>query len=54
MNSVEEELLYHPNRGFLGHLKELVSTPSNRKRILLGLMVFTFMQWAGSNACRMV
>lgn len=49
MNSVEEEHLSAANPGLTGRLREL-KNPSNRRMIILGLLVFTFMQWAGSNA----
>ena len=35
--------------GMLAQLKEL-RIPSNRKRIILGVLIFVFMQFAGSNA----
>lgn len=49
MNDFEEEQMHHHSHGFAGTLKEL-NIPSNRKRIVLGVLIFTFMQWAGSNA----
>jgi MFS family permease len=47
--AVEEEMRHQQGRGILDELKEL-KTPDNRKRIILGVLIFTFMQWAGSNA----
>lgn len=49
MNGVEEEDYLGTNRGLLNEVKQL-GKPSNRKRVLLGVLIFTFMQWAGSNA----
>lgn len=49
MNVVEEELLLHADRNMLHEIRELAA-PGNRKRIIIGVLMFTFMQWAGSNA----
>lgn len=49
MNDVLDEHCSAADQTIVGRLKEL-NRPSNRRRIVLGLLVFTFMQWAGSNA----
>lgn len=39
------------NGGLISHWKKL-RVPSNRKRIFIGITVFVFMQFAGSNAIK--
>jgi len=49
MNVVDEEQILHADRNMLHEIRELAA-PGNRKRVFIGVMIFTFMQWAGSNA----
>lgn len=49
MDTVNDELERRPNGGMIGEWKEL-AVPSNRKRITVGVIIFIFMQMAGSNA----
>jgi hypothetical protein len=49
MDTVNDELERCPNGGMLSQWKEL-AIPSNRKRVLVGVFIFIFMQGAGSNA----
>lgn len=48
--SIEEERMLVPNKGFLGQCQELFGQPLNRRRIIYAVLIFIFMQWAGSNA----
>jgi sugar porter (SP) family MFS transporter len=49
MDTVNDELENRPNRGMVAQWKEL-AVPSNRRRVLVGIFIFIFMQGAGSNA----
>lgn len=49
MDAVNDELERRPNGGMLGEWKEL-AMPSNRRRVMVGVFIFIFMQMAGSNA----
>jgi len=49
MDSVNDTRDRFGEGGMLSQFKAL-RTPSNRKRIFIGVMVFIFMQFAGSNA----
>jgi len=49
MDSVNDNRGRFGEGGMLSQWKEL-RTPSNRKRIFIGVAVFIFMQFAGSNA----
>lgn len=48
--SIEEELMIVPKGGLIGECQELFGQPLNRQRMLYGVFIFIFMQWAGSNA----
>jgi sugar porter (SP) family MFS transporter len=49
MDTVNDEFESNPTGGMMAQWKELAA-PSNRKRILVGVFIFIFMQGAGSNA----
>jgi sugar porter (SP) family MFS transporter len=49
MDTVNEEIETRPNGGSISQWKESAA-PSNRRRILVGVFIFIFMQGAGSNA----
>jgi sugar porter (SP) family MFS transporter len=49
MDTVNDEFETRPNGGMIGQWKEL-AIPSNRRRVLVGVFIFIFMQGAGSNA----
>lgn len=48
-DQVEQERHAVEGKGFLAELRE-VALPGNRRRLILGVMIFVFMQMAGSNA----
>jgi len=48
-DQVEQERHATQGKGLLAELRE-VALPGNRKRLILGVMIFIFMQMAGSNA----
>lgn len=47
---IEDELTSVHKGGLFGQFQELFTQPLNRRRILLGFLIFVFMQFAGSNA----
>jgi sugar porter (SP) family MFS transporter len=49
MDTVTSDLETHPNGGMLAQWKEL-GAPTNRRRVLVGVFMFIFMQGCGSNA----
>ncbi|KAH3943884.1 hypothetical protein HBI56_045600 [Parastagonospora nodorum] len=49
MDTVNDEFETRPSGGMIGQWKEL-AVPSNRRRVLVGVFIFIFMQGAGSNA----
>lgn len=49
VRQIEEERLLVSGKGLIAEFKELFG-PNNRYRIFLGVMIFIFMQMAGSNA----
>jgi hypothetical protein len=49
MDTVNDGIETRPNGGSISQWKELTA-PSNRRRILVGIFIFIFMQGAGSNA----
>jgi sugar porter (SP) family MFS transporter len=49
MDTVNEQLESPHDQGLISQLKEL-RVPSNRRRIFVGVTIFIFMQFAGSNA----
>ena len=50
MAEIEEELSSVQRSGIIGEFQELFGQPMNRKRMMLGVLIFVFMQFAGSNA----
>lgn len=53
MTAVNEEKECQTAGGAFFQLKELMA-PGNRKRVLIGNVIFFFMQFAGSNAIKSV
>ena len=51
MRQVEDEAALRGEGDKLSTLRELMH-PSNRKRIILGMIIMVFMQFAGSNAIK--
>ncbi|PVI03025.1 general substrate transporter [Periconia macrospinosa] len=49
MDTINDVFEHTPNGGLIAQWKEL-AIPSNRRRILVGVFIFIFMQGAGSNA----
>lgn len=49
MDTVNEQLESPHDQGLVSQIKEL-RIPSNRRRIFVGVAIFIFMQFAGSNA----
>jgi MFS family permease len=49
LDQIEQERSASHGKGFLAELREMVM-PGNRKRITIGVLIFVFMQMAGSNA----
>lgn len=50
MAEIEEELSSVQRSGIIGEFQELFGQPMHRKRMMLGVLIFVFMQFAGSNA----
>jgi hypothetical protein len=48
-DQVEQERQATHGKGLLAELREMI-LPANRRRIILGVVIFIFMQMAGSNA----
>jgi len=48
-DQLEQERISAIGKGFMAQLREL-AMPENRRRIVLGVLIFIFMQFAGSNA----
>lgn len=53
MNAVNEEKECQGSDSMFFQFKELMA-PGNRKRVLIGNIIFFFMQFAGSNAIKSV
>jgi hypothetical protein len=49
LDQIEQERQHTAGKGMMAELKEMV-VPGNRKRITIGVLIFIFMQFAGSNA----
>jgi len=48
-DQLEQERISVHGKGFMAQLREL-AIPGNRRRIILGVQIFIFVQFAGSNA----